>query len=184
MARHTGENENPVWAQYLENFDGHLRGSHGFIDHIDLTYLLDKLLSGVLRRRDVFRADRLRECSLRVGLERTRIDVRFEAGIHQHHGSQQTYRSSAQDHRPMAVMGGFAQTCRATPRQPLLNQVYLDQGLLCNGERLNQHPHVPQLGRQRIEVGLVIYHELRHESVALLDTALHKIPGVTEILTS
>jgi hypothetical protein len=108
--------------------------------------------------------------------------VGLEAAHHQRHGTQQAARPGAQHHglQPLARERGVA--LRAG--QPLLDVPGLQQGLLGDGERLDQHAQPTRLAWHAVQVTLVVHHELGHEAWQPLDAALAEVEGRAEILAA
>ena len=175
VARHAGENIDAVRSEMLQHFERELRRARGFVNQVDVAHLFGHLFDGCLCGRNVPRADSFRYIRFRIRLGRPRIDVRFEARIHQHHGPQQSHRPGTQDHRAQPA---------AVPMQPLLDFAHLDQRLLRDGQRLHQHRHIPQFPGHRVQVMPVLDHELGHESVQSLDAVLAVVAGHAEVVVA
>src|SRR5207244_8407782 len=88
----------------------------------------------------------------------------------------------AEDDRAVAEPALRARLDATGPRKPLLHLAHLDQRLLRDGERLDQHPDVAQRPRDDVHVALVVHHRLRHEAVQAFDAALREVTGEAEIL--
>ncbi len=183
VPRNAGHHEDAVGAQDPKQVEGHPRVPRRFVGEVDVPHALAELVDGVGLGRDERGPERGHEACLPVVFGLRGVDEGLEPRHREGHGPEEPHRARAQDHGVVAMAATALRGVGTVPGKAMLQLPELDEGLLGDGERLDQHRDRAKLLRHHVHVPGVVHDELGHEAVGFLDSPLADVAGEAEVLS-